>query len=85
MICCLNYELQRKTGYKGKNNGIVPCQKVVTVQSWQRYPRVDMKPAMSGEGTCTFLDGKERQGSMMHVFGLGAGRSMTSIILVIFS
>ena len=49
MICCLNYELQRRTGYKGKNNGIVPCQKVVTVQSWQRYLRVDMKPAMSGE------------------------------------
>ena len=82
MICCLNYELQRRTGYKGKNNGIVPCEKVVTLQ---RYLRVDMKPAMSGEGTCTFLDGKERQGSMMHVFGLGAGRSMTSIILVIFS
>ena len=46
MICCLNYELQRRTGYKGKNNGIVTCEKVVSLQ---RYLRVDMKPAMSGE------------------------------------
>jgi len=46
MICCLNYELQRRTRYKGKNNGIVTCEKVVSLQ---RYLRVDMKPAMSGE------------------------------------
>ena len=71
-------------GYKGSNNSIVPSQNIVTVQNWQRYLRVDMKPAMSGEVTCTFLDGKTRQGSMMHVFGVGAGRSMTSIIIVIF-